>query len=88
MLEIDEAAHLNNLTIVSGGASTVGLGTFLSGGGHSYLSSTYGLAADQVLEMEIVTPGGEILIVNECQNRDLFWAMHGVRLPFPSQRSC
>jgi len=81
MLEIDEQAHLRNLTIVGGGAGTVGVGGYLTGGGHSALSSTYGLAADQVLEMELVTPKGKILTVNECQNTDLFWAMRGVSLP-------
>ena len=80
MLQVDEEAHLRNLTIVGGGAGTVGIGGYLTGGGHSALSSTYGLAADQVLEMEIVTPGGHILTANECQNTDLFWAMRGVSL--------
>lgn len=80
MLEIDYEAHLRNLTIVGGGAGTVGVGGFLTGGGHSALSSTYGLAADQVLEMEMVTPGGDILTINECQNTDLFWAMRGVSI--------
>jgi FAD/FMN-containing dehydrogenase len=80
MLEVDEQAHLRNLTIVGGGAGTVGIGGYLTGGGHSALSSTYGLAADQVLEMEIVTPGGDILTINECQHTDLFWAMRGVRI--------
>lgn len=78
MLELDEQVHLKNLMIMSGGAGTVGVGGYLTGGGHSALSSTFGLAADQVLEIEIVTPGGEILTVNECQNTDLFWAMRGV----------
>jgi hypothetical protein len=80
MLQVDEQAHLRNLTIVGGGAGTVGIGGYLTGGGHSALSSTYGLAADQVLEMDIVTPGGDILTINECQNNDLFWAMRGARL--------
>lgn len=78
MLELDEQAHLRNLTIVGGGAGTVGIGGYITGGGHSAISSTYGLATDQVLEMEIMTPGGDILTINECQNRDLFWAMRGV----------
>jgi hypothetical protein len=80
MLEIDYEAHLRNLTIVGGGAGTVGVGGYLTGGGHSALSSTYGMAADQVLEMEIVSPGGEILTINECQSSDLFWAMRGVSI--------
>jgi FAD/FMN-containing dehydrogenase len=59
MLEIDYQASLRNLTIVSGGAGTVGPGGFLTGCGHSALSSTYGLAADQVLDIEVVTLGAK-----------------------------
>jgi len=80
MLEIVEQAHLRNLTIVSGGAGTVGVGGYLTGGGHSALSSTYGLAVDQVLEIEVVTPAGKILTVNEGQHSELFWAIRGVSL--------
>jgi len=78
MLELDEQASYRNLTIVSGGANTVGVGGYLTGGGHGALSSTYGLGADQVVEIEMVTPGGDIITANECQNEDLFWAMRGV----------
>ena len=67
-----------NLTVVGGGGRTVNVGGYHTGGGHSLLGPTYGMASDQVLEMEIVTPQGEILTVNECQNQDLFWAMRGV----------
>jgi FAD/FMN-containing dehydrogenase len=85
MAEINLAASLKNLTVMSAGGSTVGIGGYLTGGGHSALSSTYGLAADQVLEMEIITPGGDILTLNECQNQDLFWAMRGVSLYLAKQ---
>ncbi|KAH6684650.1 hypothetical protein B0J14DRAFT_527517 [Halenospora varia] len=77
MLELDYEAHLRNLTIVSGGAGTVGVGGYLTGGGHGALSHVYGMGSDQVLEMEVVTPKGEILVANECQNSDIFWAMRG-----------
>ncbi len=70
-----------NQTIVGGGGATVSVGGYLTGGGHSLLSSRYGLATDQVLEMEIVTPQGNIFTINECQNPDLFWAMRGVGSP-------
>lgn len=79
--DIDLQASLRNLTVVAGGSETVGIGGYLTGGGHSALGPTYGMAVDQVLEMEIVTPGGDILTTNECQNQDLFWAMRGVCLP-------
>ncbi len=80
MLEAYQAAAPINHTVVGGGGRTVALGGFLTGAGHSILAPRYGLATDQVLEMDIVTPLGEILTLNECQNTDLFWAMRGVRL--------
>jgi FAD/FMN-containing dehydrogenase len=76
--EIDEQASIRNLTVVSGGAVTVGIGGYLTGGGHGALSAEWGLAADNIYEMEVVTPRGDILTVNECQNQDLFWALRGV----------
>ncbi|KAI0397651.1 FAD-binding domain-containing protein [Xylariaceae sp. FL0594] len=66
-----------NRTVVGGTSRTVGIGGYLTGGGHSVLSPHYGMGADNVLEMEVVTPKGEILTVNECQNQYLFWAMRG-----------
>ncbi|RFU32605.1 hypothetical protein B7463_g3715, partial [Scytalidium lignicola] len=75
--EVDLAASQKNLSICSGGGLTVGIGGYLTGAGHSALSSTYGLGADNVLEIKVVTPGGQILTVNECQHQDLFWALRG-----------
>jgi FAD/FMN-containing dehydrogenase len=83
MLEAYQAAAAINHTVVGGNGRSVALGGFLTGAGHSILAPRYGLAADQVLEMEVVTPQGEILIANECQNIDLFWAMRGVCYFFP-----
>jgi FAD/FMN-containing dehydrogenase len=80
MGELNQAANSKNLTILSGGQESVGYGGYATGAGHAALSPTYGLAADNILEMEIVSPGGDILTINECQNQDLFWAMRGVRL--------
>jgi FAD/FMN-containing dehydrogenase len=50
----------------------------LTGGGHSPLSAKFGLAVDQVLEMEVVLASGDIVTANEAVNADLFWAMRGV----------
>ncbi|KAK3943095.1 6-hydroxy-D-nicotine oxidase [Diplogelasinospora grovesii] len=77
MIELYSALAALNQTVVGGGGRTVSVGGYLTGGGHSLLSARYGLAADQVLEMEVVTPTGEIVTANECQNQDLFWAMRG-----------
>ncbi|KAM0265115.1 hypothetical protein ACHAQJ_000267 [Trichoderma viride] len=77
MYNIYAAADRHNQTIVGRGSKSVGLGGYITGGGYSVLAPRHGLAADNVWEMEIVTPGGEILTVNEDQHPDLFWAMRG-----------
>ncbi|CAI6089480.1 unnamed protein product [Clonostachys chloroleuca] len=63
--------------VCTGADATVGLGGFTTGGGHGPMSGTYGLAADQVLQATVVTPSGEILVTNNIQNSDLFWAIRG-----------
>lgn len=37
----------------------------------------YGMAADQVLGFEVVTPIGEFITANSSSNQDLFWALQG-----------
>ncbi|KAI0097223.1 hypothetical protein GGR51DRAFT_553255 [Nemania sp. FL0031] len=66
-----------NRVIVGGSSKTVSVGGYLTGGGHSILGPRWGLGADHVLELEMVTPMGDIITANECQNQDLFWAMRG-----------
>jgi FAD/FMN-containing dehydrogenase len=57
---------------------TVGvMGGYLLGGGHSPLSSIYGMAADHILGFEVVTPIGEFVTANSTSNQDLFWALKG-----------
>ncbi|KAJ5521264.1 hypothetical protein N7527_005379 [Penicillium freii] len=72
------AAASHGLRIIGGSCATVGLsGGFLQGGGHSLLSSTYGMSADQVLEWEVVTATGKHLIASPTENKDLYWALTG-----------
>lgn len=41
------------------------------------MSSVYGLAADQVLALEVVLANGRFVTVTEESDRDLFWALRG-----------
>lgn len=76
--DINKAAYLKGLVIVAGECSTVGpAGGFTQGGGHSALSSQYGLSADQVLEWEVVDGMGRFLTASPTQNPDLYWALSG-----------
>jgi FAD/FMN-containing dehydrogenase len=76
--DIYTQAGLLNQVVVGPGPASIGIGGYLTGGGHSTISGLYGTGADQVLEMDVVTASGEMLTVNECQNTDLFWALRGV----------
>lgn len=53
------------------------IGGYMQGGGHSPASRNYGLAADNVLEAQVVLANGTIVTANACQNTDLFFAIRG-----------
>ncbi|KAI0901030.1 FAD binding domain protein [Annulohypoxylon nitens] len=76
--ELYQKASDVGLRVVGGACATVGLaGGFLQGGGHSTLSSTYGMATDQILEWEVISANGTHLIASPFQNEDLYWALSG-----------
>ena len=56
---------------------SVGVVGWFTGGGHGFLSSTYGMGADNLLEATVVTPRGDIVVTNQCQYPDLFYAIRG-----------
>lgn len=76
--EIYQAVAAYNLSIVGGADPNVGIGGWITAAGHSPISSVYGLGADQVLEMDVVSANGTHLTINENSYPGLFWAMRGV----------
>jgi FAD/FMN-containing dehydrogenase len=79
-LQLYAQAGVRKLMLAGGASVSVGIGGYLTGGGHGPLSPVYGLGADNVLEMEAVTPNAELITANECQNSEYFWALRGVRI--------
>ncbi|KAI6753925.1 hypothetical protein HG530_013101 [Fusarium avenaceum] len=75
--EMVEALAAMNALAVSGTSNDVGVAGWSTGGGHGFATGHYGQGADNILEAEIVTPSGKIVIANECQNEDLYWAIRG-----------
>lgn len=64
--------------VQGGGCTTVGAaGGFLQGGGFGSWSKKFGTAAANLLEAEVVTADGKVLVASSCQNQDLFWALRG-----------
>jgi len=76
--EILEASSAEGVVVVSGECPTVGLaGGYTQGGGHSALSTQFGLGADQTLTFEVVTASGELVNASRTENSDLYWALSG-----------
>ncbi|KAI0314433.1 FAD-binding domain-containing protein [Amylostereum chailletii] len=76
--EIYAAAGERGQVVVGGTAATVSVGgDYVQGAGHSGLSPFLGLAADNVLQFEIVLADGSAVVVNEVSHPDLFWALRG-----------
>ncbi|KAK1999626.1 FAD binding domain-containing protein [Colletotrichum falcatum] len=72
------AADAAGLAVVTGECPTVGFaGGYVQSGGHSALSTVYGLAADNTLSFEVVTPTGDLVTASRTENEDLYWALSG-----------
>ncbi|KAI0858731.1 FAD binding domain-containing protein [Xylaria cubensis] len=73
-------AHMatHNMTVLVAGPYTVGAyGGWITGGGHSAMASIYGMGADQVLSLDVVTADGQFVTADANQNTDLFFALRG-----------
>lgn len=77
-LEAYQTLAAHGRYVQGGGCTSVGaVGGFTQGGGFGSFSRRYGTAAGNVLEAEVVTASGEILVANASQHSDLFWALRG-----------
>ena len=71
-------AAANDLRVLGGYCPSVGIaGGYVQGGGHGPLAASYGMAADNTLEFEVVTVDGRHLTASPTENSDLYWALSG-----------
>ena len=75
--EVTEAAAQHGLAALAGSSPDVGVVGYTLGGGVSWLSRRYGLAANSVTAIELVNAEGELVRADADQNADLFWALRG-----------
>jgi FAD/FMN-containing dehydrogenase len=66
-----------HLAIPAGSCFPVGVAGHALGGGFGLLGRSFGLACDNILSMEMVDAWGQIRMVSEQENPDLFWALRG-----------
>jgi FAD/FMN-containing dehydrogenase len=75
--ELNEAAAGYGLAVTGGVISTTGIAGLTLGGGLGWLMSKHGLAADNLIGVELVTADGDVLQVDAASHPDLFWALRG-----------
>ncbi|HET6694905.1 MAG TPA: FAD-binding oxidoreductase [Gaiellaceae bacterium] len=75
--ELNAATAEHGLAVTGGAISTTGIAGLTLGGGLGWLMAKHGLAADNVLEVELVNAEGDVLQVTEDSDPDLFWALRG-----------
>ena len=75
--ELNDSAAEHGLAVTGGVVSTTGIAGYTLGGGLGWLMAKYGLAADNLLAVELVTAEGEVLHVDADSRPDLFWALQG-----------
>jgi FAD/FMN-containing dehydrogenase len=76
-IDVDRATQPFGLIVPGGIVSATGVAGFTLGGGFGWVSRRYGLAADNLCAVEIVTADGQLRRASAEQNPDLFWAVRG-----------
>ena len=76
-MDVTGPAAEHGLAALAGSSPDVGVVGYTLGGGLSFLSRQYGLAANNVAGVELVTADGFRLRADREHNPDLFWAVRG-----------
>jgi hypothetical protein len=75
--EVSVAAAEHGLAALAGSSPDVGVVGYTLGGGLGWLARRYGLAANSVLAVELVTADGRRVRADRDNEPDLFWAVRG-----------
>jgi hypothetical protein len=75
--DVTVPAAEHGLAALAGSSPDVGVAGYTLGGGMGWLARRYGLAANSVTAVEIVTPDGRLVRADAENEPDLFWAVRG-----------
>jgi FAD/FMN-containing dehydrogenase len=76
-MDVTEAVAPHGLVGLAGSSPDVGVVGYSLGGGVSWLGRKYGLSANSVIAIELVTADGRHLRVDADHEPDIFWALRG-----------
>ncbi|EKD12970.1 FAD binding domain containing protein [Drepanopeziza brunnea f. sp. 'multigermtubi' MB_m1] len=75
--KVYRALEEQGMMVAAGRDANVGFGGLVLGGGFSWFTSTMGLVADGLVNIELVTGDGKIINANASSNADLFQGLKG-----------
>jgi hypothetical protein len=75
--DVTVPAAEHGLAALAGSAPDVGVVGYTLGGGMGWLARRYGLSANSVVAVDIVTPDGRLIRADAANEPDLFWAVRG-----------
>jgi len=75
--ELNRECAAHGLAVTGGAISSTGIAGLTLGGGLGWLMAKHGLAADNLLGVELVTADGSIINVTEESDADLLWGLRG-----------
>ena len=76
-LDVDTATTAHGLAVPGGTFIDTGIGGLTLGGGLGWLMPVAGLTCDNLVEAEVVTAGGSVVIAGEDGDPELLWALRG-----------
>jgi FAD/FMN-containing dehydrogenase len=75
--DVNREAAVHGLAVTGGAISSTGVGGYTLGGGLGWLMGVCGLAADNLVEAEVVLTTGAVVRATASEHEDLFWALRG-----------
>jgi len=75
--EFDHETQAFSLATTGGTIADTGIAGLTLGGGHGWLGYKYGLAADNLTSVDIVTADGKFRSASDTEHPDLFWGVRG-----------
>jgi FAD/FMN-containing dehydrogenase len=75
--ELDAATQVHGLATPLGVVTKTGIAGLTLSGGIGWLRRKHGLAADNLVSLEVVTADGQVRTASESESPELFWALRG-----------